>query len=104
MARFKREKFDKDKPLVAIRALTLNGESYELGDLLPMDLPEGLRKKMWKARRAVHEGAPLRGKSTPTQNASTVKAKTPVDKADDKAESPKKAPAKRRGRPPKKDV
>lgn len=97
MARFTRERFDKNRPLVAIRALTLNGEFYEIGDPIPMDTPEGLRKKMWKARRIVHDGAPIRGKSTPNNKPVRVNAKAePKEEVKPKSDAPKK-----RGRPAK---
>ena len=94
MARLKRERFDKDKPLVAIRFLTLYGKKYDRGDLIDLNIPEGVRKKIWKARKAVHDGAPLRGKSTDDNNAQTITSVKTV-----KPTEPKK-----RGRPSKKAV
>ncbi len=62
MIRTRRERFDPKRELVAIKPLTVNGEKLQPGDAVSMDLPEGLRKRMWKARRCVHKGSRLDGK------------------------------------------
>ena len=62
MIRTRRERFDPTRPLVAIKPLTVNGEALSPGDEVSMQLPVGLRKRMWKARRCVHKGSRLDGK------------------------------------------